>query len=692
MTDTLDLEKLFRPGSIAIVGASAKAGTVRNKIVRVIQKHGYTGRIFPVSRSDTEIEGLRAYPSVDDIPGVPDAALIVTPAETVPDIIAQCGRKGIRAAIVFSSGFEEVSTGKELARRVAAVAEEHGVAVLGTNCQGIWSVAHRAILTFGSAPAALDKIEHAPIAVISQSGALGGAIGNALQQKGIGCSYVVSVGNETAMDMLDVLAWIIEQQDVRVVALYLEGLNRAERIIPLARRARQNGIEIVALKTGRSEVGQLATASHTGKIAAPHVIYSAVMEQAGVLDFDTIADMLAAVEALAYLPDPRTSASPTGGVSIMSSSGGAAALLADQSDFFGVPLAEFAPHTLASLEAVLPDFAHKANPVDMTGQIRTVATLFGDVLDAISKDLNSEAMIIQFASSGVADVVADWRTFAELAESANLPVIVSLISEAAPPDVVQSLRSAGVIVVNDTAAAMRALSWIYRRRNAPKTVSSTVPEPSTGQCLPGDWQEAMDLMNSSGISAAKWKVLHSHEHSSTACAEMLFPLVVKALPSDAEHKTEMGLVRLGLQSHDEVDACAARFREQIGNSDVGILVQEQVSGGVEVVLACIRNEDFGPILSIGSGGVAIELYKDVAYLSVPTSAQDVEKALQSLKLWTLLNGFRGKPRADIDALISASVALGNIFAHSPDINELEANPVMVLPEGDGVVAVDCLFK
>ena len=266
MTITKTFDNFFRPRSVAIVGASPQRGSSRNTLVRVLLQHGYTGRVYPVSTSHTEIEGLKAYAAIEDLPETPDVALVITPAPTVPGIIVACGDKGIRNAIVYSSGFEEIESGKEHARRLATAARQHKVAVLGANCQGVWSVQHKTMLSFGSAALSLESIRHAPIAVISQSGALAGAMGNYLQNNGMGCAYIVSVGNETCLDALDALAWVVEQADVRAVALYIEGLNDARRILGIAGRARERGVQIVALKAGRSAIGQQATASHTERL------------------------------------------------------------------------------------------------------------------------------------------------------------------------------------------------------------------------------------------------------------------------------------------------------------------------------------------------------------------------------------------------------------------------------------------
>lgn len=689
MTDKKNhFDNFLRPGSVAIVGASPQRGSPRNTVVRVLLKHGFRGRVYPVSPSHAEIEGLKAYTSVGELPEVPDVALVITPAETVPGIIAECGAKGIRNAIVFSSGFEEVEGGKEIAHRLAEAAREHNVTVLGPNCQGVWSVRQKTMLTFSPAALNFETMQHAPIAIISQSGALAGAIGNALQNNGMGCSYIVSVGNETCLDALDALGLIIKQDDVRVVALYIEGLDNASRILPIAQRARERGVQIVLLKAGRSAVGQEATASHTGKIASSHAVYADVLEQAGIISVDSLLEVIAAVEVLAFLPNPRVSGDSKGGVSVMSSSGGAGALLADHSSEFDLPMAEFSPQTAQRLEQILPKFARKANPIDLTGQVNTDRDLFKNTCEAVSADPRTEAVVVQFSSSGRRYMQENVEIFKVMARA--VPVVVSFIGETMEHETRQDFREAGVLLSPDPSVTMKALSLLYRRQRSLALPKLAQRQPLPKRAAPRDWVETMQFCEESGITPAKWLVLGPEDRAAKACAHFTYPLVVKVLPSESEHKTELGLVKLRVRSAEEVDTHAADFRARLGKPGAGILVQEMVGEGVEVVLSCLRQTDFGPVISIGTGGVAIELYRDITNMALPVTKEQVIAALGKLKLSKLLQGFRGKPAADIDALASAAVRFGDMFLAAEDILEFEINPVIVKPQGQGLNAVDAL--
>jgi acyl-CoA synthetase (NDP forming) len=688
MSKDSNFHKFLHPRSVAIIGASPQPGTPRNLLVKNLLKHGFEGTVYPVSPSNPEIEGLKAYKNVGELPEVPDVALVITPAQTVAGVIAECGRKGIRNAVVFSSGFEEVEGGEVHARALAEAARTHGVTVVGPNCNGFWSVQQKAIMTFSGAALKVEQIIHAPVAVLSQSGALAGAIGSALNNAGMGLSYIVSVGNETCTDVLDAAGAVIEQDDVKVVLLYLEGLDDASRMLEIAQRARQRGVQIVALKTGRSAVGQDATASHTGKIASSHAVYAAVFEQAGIIEVDSIAELLESVEALAFLHDPRDSRDPKGGVAVLSASGGAGALLADHSSERGITMAEFAPATVEKLGTILPSFGRRTNPIDLTGQVNSVATMLKDACETVAADARTEAIVVQFASTVRRHLLDNKEVFKAMAR--EVPVFLSVMREPIEPELVKELRDAGVLVCGDPAAAMKALSLLYRRRDAKRLPALPQREPLAQRPAPVAWADMMQFCDDSGVTPAKWVVLGPQDRAAQACAQLSSPLVVKVLPSDAEHKTEMGLVKLRVQTPGEVDALAQQFRERMGKPQAGILVQEMVGDGVEVVLACLRNADFGPVISIGMGGVAIELFRDVTYLALPVSEEQVVTALQKLKLWTLLQGFRGKPAADVDALARAAVKFGDLFLASPEVQEFEINPVIVKKKGDGLAAVDAL--
>jgi acyl-CoA synthetase (NDP forming) len=517
-------------------------------------------------------------------------------------------------------------------------------------------------------------------------------MGAYLQKTGVGCTYVASVGNETCIDILDVLQWMIEQDGIRVIALYIEGLSEAARIIPLAERARERGIQIVAVKTGRSAVGQKATASHTGKIASSHAVYTNVLHQAGVIMVRSLAEILAIVEVLGFLPNPRPSREDKAGIAVLSASGGAGALLADHADEFGIPMAEFSPATEGRLEKILPEFAHKANPVDLTGQIYSIPNLFRDSCAALGADTRTEALVVQFAGGGRRNLQENGDAFRDAAREGAFPMILSFVADKTDSATQASLRSEGILIADDPAVTMRALSWLYERRTYSSRPKAEHRPLLPIRACPSAWDDIMQFCNEAGMAPAKWTLLKPTETAGTACAGLKYPVAVKVLPEDCAHKTELGLVKLRVQTAEEADSLASAFRGKLQNTGLNILVQEMIEDGIEVVLSCLWNADFGAIMSIGSGGVAIELYRDVAHLALPVSPHQVREALKRLSLWTLLQGFRGKAAGDVDALVNAAVKFGDMFLATPELSEFEINPLMVRTAGKGVAAVDALVS
>lgn len=682
-------DRLFHARSVAMVGISADAGKLTGAPLRNLLKARFDGPIYLVNPKYEKIGDIDCYPSVQALPAAPDVALIMLAAEDVPQAVRALGEKGTRTAVVLSSGFEESEEGAGLARELAAAAAECGMVIVGPNCEGLWSVRERMVLTFGSA-ANRDTLHHAPVAIISQSGAIAGSISRHLQDSGFGCSYVVSVGNETVCDALDFTAWAIEQDDVKVVLLFIEGLKRGARLLGIAARAAERGIRLVALKSGNSPLGQLAASSHTGKIASPNAIYTDILEQAGVIQVDRLVDLIEAAEVLTYAPSPRHVGSAEAGLVVFSIPGGTRAMTADLCHRLGVPMATFAKETEAALGRLLPGFAQVANPTDLTGQVLTRPQLFEETLAVVADDPNAETMIIQLANRGPRDLREKNAHIVRAAKKSGMPVVVSFLGDVLPAEERHQLLKSGVIPAREPADAVRYLSWLYKFRQ--RAAPSQTP---TGKAHPADaptaWPALVALLEGVGIGVPETRVIEA-DADIAATAQMQFPLVVKAMPDQAEHKTELGLVELGIGSRESLDASIGRIRDRLGDKHAPVLVQ-QTEIGVEAVLSVIDDPDFGPVLCIGSGGVGVELWGDVGFVALPASEEDLRRVIAGLKLDVHLRGFRGKPPADRDALVAAATRLGTFMLSARGIiAEVEINPLFVKPVGAGVVAADILVR
>lgn len=685
------LDRLFHARSIALVGVSGDPRKITRAPLEILRQSGFPGQVFPVNPRYRELAGLVCYPDIAALPETPDVALIMLSARQVPDAIQACADKGIGAAVVLSSGFEESEDGRRFAEELARVAQVTGVQVVGPNCEGVWSVRERVLLTFGSA-ARRSVLHYAPIAVLSQSGAMAGAVGRYLQESGVGCAYIVSVGNETVLTVADYLEWMIEQDDLRVVLLFIEGLRDGARLLRLIDRARVRGLRIVALKTGNSAAGQKAAASHTGKIASQYAVYRDLLDEAGAVQVHSLTELMEAADVLGAAPWPARRGEH-GGVSVFSIPGGTRAMTADLLELHDVPLATFARETTQALAAALPEFGGTDNPTDLTGQVLSHSGLFEECLRVIAKDPHTEALIVQVANRGPRDVIERIELLAAVAQTTGLPMVVSFLGDTLPPQERMRLRDAGIVCARDPAEAARYLGWLYRSRDiaarpvfAPTILGGPVQPPAT-------WRNTVDYLYECGIAVPSGRIVAAGDDGRDACVGLHFPLVVKALPEDCDHKTEVGAVVLNLSTSHAVMAAVAEVRVKLERPRADILVQEMIAGGTEVLMSALNNPDFGPVLAIGMGGVAVELYRDVAYLTLPTDAQRVRRALARLRLWTLLNGFRGRPPANVDALVEAAVLFGARFLRAePAMAEMEINPMFVGHGKDPVVAVDALAK
>lgn len=689
------LDRLFHARSVALVGLSADKSKMTGAPLAILQQTGFTGTIYPVNPKYPEIGGVRCWPDLASLPEAPDAALVMVAAPRVPGVVRDCADKGVGAVVVLSSGFEETEDGQAHAMALAQVARETGVAVVGPNCEGVWSVADRVILTFGTA-AKREVLHQAPIAVLSQSGAMAGAVARHLQDAGVGCAYVVSVGNETVLTAADYLAWCIEQADLRVVVMFIEGLRDGARMLGLIAQATAQGIRVVVLKAGNSAQGQEAAASHTGKMASPYAVYRDLLHEAGAIQVDSLTDLIDAAQVLSVLPTPPVRG-PDGGVSVFSIPGGTRAMTADALDRVGVPLATFSRQTVAALAAALPEFGGTENPTDLTGQVLSHPGLFDRCLDLIADDPQTEALIVQVANRGPRDVSERVELLGRVAARTGAPVIASFLGDALPASERLRLRAHGIVCARDPVEAARYLGWLWRARavaDAPAPTPAPLPAATgrPGRARPQGWSQICQWLTEAGIRVPAWRIVEAGEDAQVACAGLPFPVAVKALPEDADHKTEHGLVRLGVTPQALVGVVNT-LRARLGAGRARVLVQTMEAGGVEVLLSAMYNEDFGPILALGSGGVATELDADVAYLALPTSPERIRRALARLKLAVRLKGFRGQPPADTEALVQAACTMGERFLDLAAVRELELNPVFVPAQGSGhVVAVDALVK
>jgi len=681
---------LLNPSSVCIIGASADRTRVAGRVLPRLVQHNFPGDVYLVNPNRREIDGRACYPSVRELPGSCDVALVALEASKVPDVVADCGSVGIKNVVVLSSGFEEVESGAGLADRLRSVATEHGVAVIGPNCEGIWSIPARMTLTFGSAANRASLIP-GPVSVISQSGSIGGACMRELQDRGIGCRYFFSTGNETVTSAMDVLELLVAEGGSGVIALFLEGLRDGGKLRELAQEARRQGTALVALRGGLSNEGRLASMSHTGRVATAARVYADVLRQAQVLDVETFTQLLDAIElATARLDDAGRPASPgmDSGVGILAISGGSRALLADACARRGVPLARFEAATEQKLAAVLPRFGSSKNPADVTADVLSDPELFVSAADLVAADRNTDMVLVQYANGVEAQIHRHIEVVTGLRQLHAKPFVFSFLGGVSDQLAVL-LRRHQIPFADDPAEAISRLGWLSQLREDQPGGALPAAGRAGDMSSPasGSWLDACRFLSDAGIEVARWSIV-PESWTGGLPEGIRFPVAVKALPEHAAHKTERDLFALDLRNDLELSTAAARIRERLGQ-EVPLLVQEMVSGGLEMLLAVVDDQDFGPVLAMGFGGLLTEWVDDIGYVQLPATRAEIRAALERLRMWRLLQPFRGRPAGDVDAVLDAAERLSNAYLSTKDSGwEIELNPVLVLHKG--VVVVDVL--
>lgn len=681
------LATLFAPASVAVVGASSDPTKLSGRPLRYLRSYGYAGRIYPVNPRYAEVDSLTCHPSVTTLPEPPELALILSPAESVPALLRECGERGTNFAVVIASGFAEAgNTAGQAAIR--EVAETTGMRVVGPNCVGLLSTASKVTATF-STVLQRGMVPAGPISIVSQSGALANSLLQSLWALSLGVGHWISLGNEADLSAIEVLEFLAGDPQTRVIVLFVEGFRQGQRLVAAGRRARAAGKTVLLLRGGQSEAGRQASLSHTGKLASAAGVGRALARQAGIVQVDTMSDLLDALQAAGL-----AGAAPVRGLGVLTVSGGQGVLLSDAAARAGVPLAELAPETRRRLADILPPTVAGSNPVDVA-LLGSNERYFACARTVLADPGVSHLLwVLSSLANHYEELPAPLLEVAAEARGTGKALIVSYLSphDRLPAEAEAALRAAGAPVLWFAEQAVETFG-----RLAPEVVDA----PQSGQLVPPrtpgqapSWAQLERLLRGAGIPLPRSSLVPTPEAAAAAAAEIDGPVALKAVAPTLAHKTEAGAVRLGLASPAEVRRAAEQMLEglpaEARTGLEGLLVQEMVRGGVEVILGATWDPEFGPVLSIGAGGVLAELLRDTAFVGLPATAEDVLRALESTRIAHLLAGFRGTPPADRDALVDCAVALAGLYAREPWLQELELNPVAVLPRGRGVAALDAL--
>lgn len=687
------LSRLFDPRSIAIVGASATPGKIGAMPVTLLRQHGYEGRIIPVNpRADT-IQGLAAAPSLDALDQDIDLAILAVPAAHAAQALQSARPGQLGAAVIFTSGYSETgAAGAEQQQRLCGIARERGIRLLGPNCLGFMNVRRKVYATFSPAPAN-GAVPAGGIAMVSQSGAFGAYAYSMARERGLGLSHWISTGNEADIDVADCIEWLAHDADTRVIMAYMEGCRDGAKLRRALAAARAAGKPVVVTKIGRTQAGAQAAASHTAALAGDDAVYDALFRQYGALRARTIEEFFNLGYALDTWPRP-----PAGRrLGIFTISGGVGALMADEAQDAGLALPEPAAAAQARLLAQVP-FASARNPVDVTGQAISEPGLLLATADDILADGRYDALAVFLAAAGSSEAL--WPTFENFAREmqARHPGVPLAISALFTPERRRQLERLGCLVFPDPSAAIRTLGTVARLADhadaaAEPAASSDDPPPLLDAY---NEVQAMDLLRRAGLPATPCILAADADAAVRAAAELDGPVALKIVSPDIVHKSDVGGVKLNVAGEDALRRAHADILDAVRRHAPearidGVLVAPMAPKGVECIAGVHCDPVFGPVVMFGLGGVFVEVLKDVSFRLAPFGRDEALAMIREIKGYALLQGARGTPPCDVDALADALAALSR-FAHArrDDFSSVEINPLLALPAGQGALALDAV--
>ncbi|WP_322510500.1 acetate--CoA ligase alpha subunit [Chloroflexus sp.] len=689
------LEAIFAPQSVAVLGASPEPARLGHRVLKNIIDHGYQGRVYPIHPRATEVLGLRAYPSVLAVPDPIDLAVIVIPPQHVNAAVDECGRKGIRGLVVITAGFKEVGgAGRELERELLATVRRYGMRMVGPNSLGIIDTISQLNASFANAMPLPGNI-----ALMSQSGAICTAILDWSQQQGIGFSRFVSLGNKTDVDEVALLeAWNHDEHS-KVILAYLEAIDDGPGFIRVAREVTKT-TPVVAIKSGTTAAGTRAASSHTGSLAGSETAYEAAFAQSGILRARTMNELFDLALVFAYQPMIRGNR-----VAIVTNAGGPGIIATDAVERSGLVMAEFTPETIRRLQEKLPPNANFFNPIDVIGD--ATPDRYAWAIEAALADPNVDGLIVLFTPQAVSEPLVTAQLIADLSKQTAKPVVTSFMGGASLGEAVHALNEARIPnylfperAVQSLAAMYRQFLWqqqpppTYRHFDVDRArVAQLFAEVRAAGRVELGEVEAREVMEAYGMRLPRSRLAHTPEEAVAIANEFGYPVVMKISSPDILHKSDIGGVRVGLSDatavRDAFELIEYRARKYVPSARIwGILVQEMVRKGREVLVGVSRDPQFGPLIAVGMGGIYVEVLKDVAFRLAPLSVEEVREQIRSIRAYPLLRGVRGEPPADIAAIEETVLRVSQLVTDFPEIVEMDINPLVVHHEGEGAIVLD----
>ena len=691
---TSSLAPFFSAAGVAVIGASANPRKLSHGILRNLLGSKYAGGIYPVNPGESEILGKRCYPSIQDVPDPVELAVIVVPVAATPATLEDCGKRGIRAAVIISGGFKEVGqSGADLEKECLRIADKYHMRLIGPNCVGTMDLHTGLNTTFIH-----GMPDEGGIGFVSQSGAVCGGVVDFLYGKKVGFSHFISLGNEADVTETDMIEYLGQEPRVRVIACYVEQIRDGRRFLEVARQVSRTK-PIVLLKGGRSDAGARAVSSHTGSLAGSHAAYQAAFAQAGVIEVETFAELFDVAVAFDFQPLPRG----TNAV-LLTNAGGPAALASDALSFNGFRLENLEEDTRAALRTFLNPSAQVGNPVDMLGAAEPQD--YARVIETLKKDKTVDVIIPILVPQALVDPRAVAQAVVDASQGAGKPVLTCIMGDmsvAEPRVILHSNRMPMYTLPEAMGQVLKAMKtyadWLAKpavKAAALKGIDAEAARklllaPQAGKVL-GEAQ-TRPILQAYGIPLVKGGEAHSAAEAAALAEQIGLPVALKIISPQLLHKSDSGGIRLGLKTAAEVSAAYEQMFSEIRARQPqaelqGVLVEQMAPRGQEVIVGLRRDPGFGPVVMFGLGGIYVELFKDVSFRVAPVSAAEALEMIKETRAGKLLGGLRGAAPADLQAVVEVIQRLGQLGLDFPEITEAEVNPLLAFPQGQGALALD----
>ncbi|MCK4293023.1 MAG: acetate--CoA ligase family protein [Planctomycetes bacterium] len=690
------LESFFNPRSVAIVGASRQKSKVGYEILANMMEAGYGGRIFPVNPKADTIEGLKCFPELESIGDTPDLVIIIVPAKIVPSVMQQCAKVGVKAVIIITAAFREVGKeGRALEEQVIQIAKQAGIRVIGPNCLGLIVPANNLNASFGG-----DLPAAGAIAYLSQSGALLAAILDMANASDIGFSKLVSIGNKADVDELDLIEAVAADDETKVIAGYLESISDGNAFVRLAEQI-SHIKPILLMKSGGTQAGAKAASSHTGSLAGSETAYESAFERSGIIRCDSIKQQFDYAQAFANQPLP---AGPR--VAVVTNAGGPGIMAADAVERKGLTFAKLDGDTVSKLTSRLPPAANLHNPVDVLGD--ALADRYEFALDVVLDDPDVDVVLVLLTPQAMTESAATAEAIVKVSRrKPTKPVLACFLGAAKVEEGVKVLRLGGVpqydspeSAVATIDAMVRYVGWLSKPKRVVKLfpvnrrkVENIVERHLRQRILEIGETESKEILEAYGFVTPKGSIATTADQAANIAQQLGYPVVLKIWSPDILHKSDVGGVKIGLNSERQVrdafDLMIYRIPKKLPDAHIlGVLVQEMCRKGKEVILGMNRDPHFGALMMFGMGGVMVEVLKDVSFYLAPLTAQEAKQMLINTKTYRILQGVRGDVGVDIDRISEGLQRLSQLVTEFPQIKEMDINPYVIGPEGTTPIAVD----